>query len=63
MARRKQNRETFVNSRDAALWIARRIADGAMPEIGKALAGWLIRYAGGGVALGWLAEQVWGWFQ
>lgn len=59
MARRKQNRETFVNSRDAALWIARKIGEGALPELGKRLAGWAWK-AGAGAGAGWVLDRLFG---
>lgn len=46
----EQDRDTVVNAgKDTALWIAKRVADGALPELGKAVAGWLIRAIGAGV--------------
>ena len=57
-ARQMQKRDTIVNVRSAALWVARRIAEGALPEIGKRLAGWAWQ-AGAGLAAGWVLDQWW----
>ncbi len=43
-------------------WIVQKIFEGALPEIGKALSGMILR-GGGGVAVAWLLERAWLWWR
>jgi len=54
--RREEFREKIINASVRGLrWAVVKLAEGALPEIGRAIGAWIIR-GGVGVAVGWALD-------